>query len=151
LYFEKNKLIVDEDFPIPGKCVISELIESKLVKNLLTVGTNENIEKYEKKYQKENYFNPVTLPGYHFTKSFEDEKEDFIDMVEDKYKYFNYNLENENEDVLWLKFDEIKHNTNIAFPALLVFKEEPNIIRYSIRSKHLPDVTEREVILKFKD
>lgn len=151
LYFEKNKLIVDEDFPTPGKSVISELIESKLVKNLLTVGTNENIEKYEKKYQNENYFKPVTLPGYHFTKSFEDEKEDFIDMVEDKYKYFNYNLENENEDVLWLKFDEIKHNTNIAFPAILVFKEEPNIIRYSIRSKHLPDVTEREVILKYED
>ena len=68
--------------------------------------------------------------------SAEEEYEDSINQI------FCYEIfEKEDEDVLVIHLGYLKHNTKMALPSVLVFKNAPDTISYEISSKHTSEMT----------
>ena len=54
---------------------------------------------------------------------------------------FNYKIfESEENDIFIFHIGYLKHNTTMAFPSVLIFKDPPKFIDYEITSKHQPEV-----------
>ena len=65
------------------------------------------------------------------------------------YSDFLYRVfENEENDILTFHIEYLKHNTSMAFPSVLMFKDTPAYIEYEISSKHIPEILKSK--LEFK-
>ena len=51
-------------------------------------------------------------------------------------------------DILSFNIEYLKHNTSMAFPSKLLFKNVPRIIEYEITSKYTPDMVKGKINLK---
>lgn len=60
------------------------------------------------------------------------------------YEYY----EKEDVDILVFHIGYLKHNTVMAFPSVLVFKEIPDFIDYEISSKYVADVVKGTVEIR---
>ena len=77
---------------------------------------------------------------------YEDNKEDYRDSLDTIFQYKI--VEKSDSDVLMFNIDYLKHNTSIAFPSDLMFKDIPELIEYEINSKNIPEVIKGKLILK---
>ncbi len=65
-------------------------------------------------------------------------QEEYAEEFEEALGYEIYN--NGNEVFIKLRMDYIKHNSIVAFPAPVLLKKIPSIIKYEIRSRHIAEV-----------
>ena len=63
---------------------------------------------------------------------------EYKEIIEHIFCYDYYSRDD--MDILKFHIDELKHNTVMAFPSVLVFKEVPDSIDYEIRSKHVAEL-----------
>ena len=70
---------------------------------------------------------------------YEDSKQKYEDSINQIFCFEIY--EKDDEDVLVIHLDYLKHNTKMALPSVLVFKNVPETISYEISSKHTSEVT----------
>lgn len=100
-------------------------------------GTAEYIEYSESErsvtphYIQHSYGLPGYVPNY---------SDDFIAELNDIFCYSVY--PSEGNYIVKLKVDYIKHNTSVAFPSILLVKDEIIEIPYKITSKNNPNVVE---------
>ena len=100
-------------------------------------GTAEYIEYSESErsvthhYTQHSYGLPGYVPNY---------SDDFIEELNDIFCYSVY--PSEGNYIVKLKVDYIKHNTSVAFPSILLVKDEIIEIPYKITSKNNPNVIE---------
>lgn len=52
---------------------------------------------------------------------------------------------NNENDILKFHIPYLKHNTKMAFPSVLILKNQPKKIEYEISSKHISDVIKGEI------
>ena len=85
-------------------------------------------------------FTPQPVEMFGFTPDYSD---NFHQELEDVFCYSVY----EKDDCysIKLKMDYIKHHTTVAFPSIIFIKEPFSSIKYTITSKHLPDIISGEV------
>ena len=85
-------------------------------------------------------FTPQPVEMFGFTPDYSD---NFHQELEDVFCYSVY----EKDDCysIKLKMDYIKHHTTVAFPSIIFVKEPFSSIKYTITSKHLPDIISGEV------
>lgn len=100
-------------------------------------GTAEYIEYFKSErsvtphYSQHSYGLTGYVPNY---------SDDFIAELNDIFCYSVY--PSEGNYIVKLKVDYIKHNTSVAFPSILLVKDEIIEIPYKITSKNNPNVVE---------
>ena len=73
------------------------------------------------------------------------------DLIEDFENAFDYYVEESEENVVVeIKFDKVLHNTAIAFPQIILLKNEIDKISYTIKSSNNPKVLKGELIIDDK-
>ena len=73
-------------------------------------------------------------------------KEEYMEKLNRIFCYEYY--EKEDVDILVFHIGYLKHNTVMAFPSVLVFKEIPDFIDYEISSKYVADVVKGTVEIR---
>ena len=72
------------------------------------------------------------------TEEYESDKEDYRNSLDSLFLYRIF--ENGENDILTFHIEYLKHNTSMAFPSVLMFKNTPPYIEYEISSKHVPEI-----------
>lgn len=147
LIIPKGYVLKYLDLPYPDINIIEELLEMEIIDYLFSIQEDDIVEEY-------GYY-PVlpptyedVIPAYPFNKTSISEE---YKRHKDKYKkslerVFNYKVfESKENDILIFHIGYLKHNTTMAFPSVLMFKDTPTFIDYEITSKHLPEVLKGKI------
>lgn len=146
----KKHLINYSDLPMPGINIIKELIDIKFIDYIFSIEETETMDEYS---GHPNYplnipshlKNPLLLNQRSIEQEYEDYKDEFLSEFE--YLFCYRTFENKNNDVVLFHVDYLKHNTTMAFPSVLMFKEIPPYIKYEISSKFSTEIIEGELSL----
>ena len=70
------------------------------------------------------------------------------ELEEDYSAIFDYYFDQDGDSMLiTLEYDEIMHNTTVAFPTVLLLNNDFNTINYTIRSRNMPEVYSGSITL----
>ncbi len=141
------KIIVKNDEkPIPGERIIESFIDMKVADSMYMLRKTDDIDKYTNYPVTEPIISPkYTKPLSSFTKQMEyiGYKSNYSKIINNIFCYEIF--EKQDCDVLVFHVNYLKHNSKIAFPSVLLFKEKPNYIEYEIKSKHNPEVKKGKI------
>ena len=122
-------------------------LDMEFVDYLFSIQENDIVEGYA--------YYPVLPPSYEDILSVNPFNKTSIseEYKKHKVKYknsfeciFNYKIfESEENDIFIFHIGYLKHNTTMAFPSVLMFKDTPTFIYYEITSKHLPEVLKGKI------
>ena len=88
----------------------------------------------------------ITYGTEHSLPGMVDYEEEYLEELEN---VFCYNVYFEKDCfVIKLKFDYIKHNSTVAFPAAIFLNEKPDFIRYEITSKNSVKIISGQIIVE---
>ena len=90
-----------------------------------------------------NYKSPNIYINRTAQDEYEDQQEEYEDELERIFCYQHF-IKNE-QDIFVFHISYLKHNTSVAFPSVLVFKEVPEFIEYEITSKFVPEVIKGKI------
>lgn len=150
LIIPKGYILKHSDLPYPGINIIEELLEMGFDDYIFSIQESDTIEKYGyypmlppsyKDMRMINPFNQITA-----SEEYDSNKKDYRESLESIFLYRFF--ENEENDILTFHIEYLKHNTSMAFPSVLMFKDTPLYIEYEVSSKHKPEVTKGK--LEFK-
>lgn len=150
LIIPKKYLINYSDLPMPGINIIKELIDIKFIDYIFSIEETESMDEYS------GYPNyplnipsdlkaPLLLNQRSIEQEYEDYKNEFLSEFE--YLFCYKTFENENNDVVLFHVNYLKHNTTMAFPSALIFRESPPYIKYEISSKFSTEIIKGELTL----
>lgn len=152
LFIEKGYICDTNSIPIPDINIIEEVIQNDLIKCLFTISENEKIDSYSGYFpMPQDYSDLISSSDIFFNE--ENVKEKY-NINKRKYKnginnIFCYKVfESANDKVLCFHIQYLKHNTNMAFPSILLFNRVPTCIKYEISSKHISEIVKGEIGLK---
>ncbi|MBB2481045.1 hypothetical protein H5P36_12675 [Bacillus sp. APMAM] len=147
LIIPKGFILRYSDLPDPGINIIEELLDIRFADFIFSIQENENVGGYE--------YHPMQPPSYTdimptnpFNQISSSEK---YKMDKEKYSrslecIFHYKIfESEKNDILTFHIKYLKHNTSMAFPSILMFKDIPAFIEYEITSKHIPEMLKGKI------
>ena len=152
LLIPKGCLLKHDELPYPGIDIIDEVLSNGLINYAFSFKDSDSYNKYEFTKPNSPSFNHMnrSLSLSILEKSrddqYEDNKEDYRDSLDTIFQYKI--VEKSDSDVLMFNIDYLKHNTSIAFPSALMFKDIPELIEYEINSKNIPEVIKGKLILK---
>lgn len=142
VFIKKKCICKEEQIAVPGKCIIEDILKMKFCKYVFKIKCDDTIDQYRDYPIKTSSFVPVDIPrpfnGKSEKEEYSENKEEYIDELERIFCYEYY--EKGDQDILVFHINYLKHNTAMAFPSLLVFKDIPDTIDYEISSKHIPDI-----------
>lgn len=143
LIFPSGFICIPNNLPIPGINIIEDINKGNWLNYFFTIGANENIDGYS------GY--PLDPPNYqdllpsadlfnrrNASEEYEKDTRIYIRKVNNIFCYKIYN--SDQNDIWCLHIQYLKHNTNMAFPSILLFDKLPQYLDYEISSKHTPDV-----------
>ena len=142
LHLGKGNIVKKEELPIQGILTIGDFIEMQFTESVFKIRETENIigyAGYPMMPPRINYKinTPFSQPSA--KEEYEESKQKYKDSINQIFCYEIY--EKEDEDVLVVHLGYLKHNTKMAFPSVLVFKNVPDTISYEIFSKHTSEMT----------
>lgn len=150
LIIPKGHILKHSDLPYPGINIIEELLEMRFTDFVFSIQESDTVEKYgyypiqPPSYKDMRMINPLNQISA--SEEYESDKEDYRKSLESLFLYRVF--ENEENDILTFHIEYLKHNTTMAFPSVLMFKDTPPYIEYEISSKHVPEVLKGK--LEFK-
>lgn len=150
LIIPKGYVIKQENLPVPGMNIIEKLLDTNFMDAVFSIQERDSYSKYENLESDQIIFRPnnVLYPIINKRKAekYENNKSEYVDILDSifSYKYF----ENSNSDILIFKIKYLKHNSSMAFPSVLMFKENPKVIEYEITSKFNPEITKGKICIE---
>lgn len=142
LIIPKGYALKHLDLPYPGINIIEELLDMEFIDYLFSIQESDIVEGYA--------YYPVLPPPYEdilsvnpFNKTSisEEYKKHKVKYKNSLERIFNYKIfESEENDIFIFHIGYLKHNTTMAFPSVLIFKDPPKFIDYEITSKYQPEV-----------
>lgn len=150
LMVPKGYLLKHHDLPYPGINIIKEVLDMKLVEFIFSIKESDEVSNY-KYYQIDqpnfrHINNLYPILGKSITEEYEDNKKDYRASLNSLFLYKEF--ENSEVDILMFGIKYLKHNSSMAFPSVLMFKNVPQRIEYEITSKHIPEVIKGKIDLK---
>ena len=146
LIIKKGNILHQNDIPIPGINVIEEILQMNFLEYVYEIKVSDTIYSYT---------------GYPLQKpNLDDQMPDLLGRAsaQDEYKKHKDQFENELErifcyqhyvkeecDIFTFHIGYLKHNTAMAFPSALVFRNVPDEIEYEISSKFVPNVIKGKI------
>lgn len=142
LHVGKGNIVKKEELPIPGILTIDDFIEMQFTESVFKMRETDKVIGYvgypmlppRINYRINTPFNQPSVE-----EEYEDSKQKYEDSINQIFCFEIY--EKDDEDVLVIHLDYLKHNTKMALPSVLVFKNVPETISYEISSKHTSEVT----------
>ena len=149
LIVPKGCLLKHHDLLYPGENIIEEVQEIKIEEILFKISETDSVCAYDYPQQpllRSEEINVSPLLTYNRTSSYESQKNYYKDSLNDIfiYRYFD----KPESDILRFDIEYLKHNTSMAFPSKLLFKNVPRTIEYEITSKFIPDIVKGKINLK---
>lgn len=149
----KGCLLKHQEIPFPGLNIIEHLIDINFPDYVFSIKETETVSEYSYSKTEHLNFNNIPSPNLFFQKSisdkYEENKNNYLDSLD---SLFSYKVFDSSEfDVLVLHIEYLKHNSSMAFPSVLMFKNIPEAITYEITSKYLPDVVQGNIKLEKRD
>ncbi|MGO1580121.1 MAG: hypothetical protein ACTHWZ_01750 [Peptoniphilaceae bacterium] len=144
LILPKGSLVINEKFPTPNEDIVDVFSKIDLLEKLLIPPNAHNLLDYSREIKPYIPHMPLSFP--YQGKSIDDYSRDYKNNIDDIFEYNFYStLEN---DIVNIKFDYIKHNTNINFPSYIFTNIELTELKFEISSKHTPELIEGVIDLK---
>ena len=142
LHVGKGNIVKKEELPIPGILTIDDFIEMQFTESVFKMRETDSVIGYvgypmlppRINYRINTPFNQPSAE-----EDYEDSKQKYEDSINQIFCYEIF--EKEDEDVLVIHLGYLKHNTKMALPSVLVFKNAPDTISYEISSKHTSEMT----------
>lgn len=142
LHVGKGNIVKKEELPIPGILTIDDFIEMQFTESVFKMRETDSVIGYvgypmlppRINYRINTPFNQPSAE-----EEYEDSKQKYEDSINQIFCYEIF--EKEDEDVLVIHLGYLKHNTKMALPSVLVFKNAPDTISYEISSKHTSEMT----------
>lgn len=142
LHVGKGNIVKKEELPIPGILTIDDFIEMQFTESVFKMRETDSVIGYvgypmlppRINYRINTPFNQPSAE-----EEYEDSKQKYKDSINQIFCYEIF--EKEDEDVLVIHLGYLKHNTKMALPSVLVFKNAPDTISYEISSKHTSEMT----------
>lgn len=146
LIFEKGCILKHQDIICPGQHIIEDILESQFIEFIYGIDATDSICKYTTHsithaYLDTNIKYPFSQPSE--SERYENRKRSYRDHLENVICYEIY--KNNENDILKFHIPYLKHNTKMAFPSVLILKNQPKKIEYEISSKHISDVIKGEI------
>ena len=146
----KGYLLKHHDLPYPGINIIKEVLDMKLIELVFSIKESDSVSNYgyyqidKPKFRNITNINPLLRKS--ITEEYEDYKIDYRDSLNSLFLYKEF--EKSESDILMFDIKYLKHNSSMAFPSVLMFKNVPQTIEYEITSKHIPEVIKGKIDLK---
>lgn len=150
LIIEKDCICSPNSIPIPEINIIEEINDMNLLDNLFNISENESIDAYSgfcslpQDYSdmlpSTNLFNTMNA-----AEQYKKDKRKYNNKVNNIFCYKTF--QTDKNDVWCFQIQYLKHNTNMAFPSILIFNKMPEYIEYEINSKHMPEVIQGRIEL----
>jgi len=147
LTIPKGYILRYSEFPYPGINIIEEILDMRFVEFKFSIQENENVGEYA--------YYPVQTPSYadimtanpfnqiSSSDEYDRNKEKYFSSLECIFCYKIF--QSEENDILTFHIAYLKHNTSMAFPSVLIFKDSPKYVEYEITSKHIPEVLKGKI------
>lgn len=138
LFIKRGNLVRKDKHPLSEESIIKTTTE--LLDKLYRISGTHEIEEYRGNIYHSIPKIPASLNsmGLVFKDTYENLKERFRDKIDNVFSYEYF--QDDEFDILSFNISYIKQNTNIAFPAVLVFHSEVEEINVEINSKHSAEV-----------
>lgn len=141
LHVGKGNIVKKEELPIPGILTIDDFIEMQFTESVFKMRETDSVIGYvgypmlppRINYRINTPFNQPSAE-----EEYVDSKQKYEDSINQIFCYEIF--EKEDEDVLVIHLGYLKHNTKMALPSVLVFKNAPDTISYEISSKHTSEM-----------
>lgn len=150
IYIKKKCVCKEKEIAVPGINIIEEIMKMQFCEYVFQIECDDTIDKYSGYPIKNFDYVPIDIPrpfnGKSAQEEYNENKEEYVSELEDIFCYKYY--EKEEEDILTFHIDYLKHNTAMAFPSVLIFKDVPEAVNYEISSKHIPDIIKGTIQIK---
>ncbi len=141
IFIKKNHVCKIKDMAIPESNIIKEVLKMRFLEYTYQIKCNDAVVEYTG-YPMQAPSMPLIAENLFNRSSAQEEynrnKEEYEDNLKQIFCYEYY--EKEDVDILIFHIGYLKHNTVMAFPSVLVFKEIPDFIDYEISSKYVADI-----------
>ncbi len=150
LIIPKGCFLKHHDLPYPGIDIIKEVLNIGLCKYIFSIKETDTVTNYgyyqewEPNFRKNTNFDAILRKS--MKEKYEDRKKDYRALLDILFLYKEF--ENSESDILKFHIKYLKHNSSMAFPSVLMFKNIPQVIEYEITSKHIPEVIKGKINLK---
>lgn len=142
IIIKKNHICKTKDIAIPEINIIGDILEMRFLGYAYKIKCNDVIVEYtgysSEKPRMDYKFteNPFNRPSVqeHYNRN----KDEYSEELNRIFCYEYY--QRDDVDILIFHINYLKHNTVMAFPSVLVFKEIPDSIDYEISSKYIEEV-----------
>lgn len=147
LTIPKGYILKYSELPYPGINIIEELLDMRFVEFIFPIQENEIVGEYG--------YHPAQTPSYEdimpinpfnqisSSEEYDRNKEKYSRSLECIFYYKIF--QSEENDILTFHVEYLKHNTTMAFPSVLIFKDIPKCFEYEITSKHIPEVLKGKI------
>lgn len=150
LIIPKDCFLKHHDLPYPGIDIIEEVLNIGLCKNIFSIKETDTVtnygyyQKWERNFSKKTSLDTILRKS--MKEKYEDRKKDYGALLDILFLYKEF--ENSESNILKFHIKYLKHNSSMAFPSVLMFKNIPQVIEYEITSKHIPEVIKGKINLK---
>lgn len=138
LLFDKDEIVTLDDKPILEDKDAEYLVKDCNLCQMFEIKRCAKYLAYEDSIKKNVSVAPVSHTPDILGLSRRDYQEEYTEEFEDALGYEMYN--NDNAVVIKLRMDYIKHNSIVAFPAPVLLKKIPSVVKYEIRSRYIAEV-----------
>lgn len=150
IFIKKNCICSKHEIVVPGINIIKNILELNLGEIFFQSKCSDIIKEFSGYPIQRMTFDHVgmvgTINGISEQREYNVQKGKYTDKLESIFCYEHY--ENEEQDILIFHISYLKHNTTMAFPSVLIFKDVPEAVNYEISSKHIPDIIRGTIQIK---
>ena len=142
IFIEKKCICQENEIAVPGINIIENILDMDFAKIAFQSERSDIINQFSGYPSQGLTYEPVDMPevfnGISAQTKYNRQKDKYTDKLESLFCYEYY--EKEEQDILKFHISYLKHNTTMAFPSVLIFKDIPDVVNYEISSKHLPNI-----------
>ena len=138
LLFGKDEIVTPDDKPILEDKDAEYLVKECNLCQMFEIKRCARYLAYEDSIKKNVSVASVPYTPNIFGLNSRDYQEEYTEEFKDALGYEIY--DNGNAMVIKLRIDYIKHNSIVAFPAPVILKKIPSVVKYEIRSRHIAEV-----------
>jgi hypothetical protein len=149
IIIKKNHVCKIKDIAVPESNIIEEILKMRFLEYVYQIECNDVVVEYMGYPLQTPSLPLITDNPFNRPSAQEEYNRNKEEYMEDLNRIFCYEYyEKEDVDILVFHINYLKHNTVMAFPSVLVFKEIPDFIDYEISSKYVAEVVRGTVEIR---